>query len=196
MKVSAKHCDTVAQMGIDFSIMGHSVDIWHRHSSMLPENRDAMLRSCVETGIDVFISIDSDTYLDLQDFIPSLVRARTWLKAFEASSSIHFVAAPVKQRDGKWNVTDRQGEHLRSPSSYADKDGIIVGPRDSAWTGVAFAIYNCAAYKSFASDEPMYVFGYDKGSKRWIGEDCYHAMKVGQRGNFIIDTGIVTGHDV
>ena len=111
MQVSARHCETVSMLAMAFTAFDYRVNVWHRHSSMLPENRQAMMRDCADGGVDMFLSIDSDTYLDMETFRDSAMRLDAWAGRIddEQMSNVYAVVAPVRQGDGKWNVYNPNG---------------------------------------------------------------------------------------
>ncbi len=201
MQVSAKHADTVAYLALAFRLSGWKVSVWHRHSSILTENRDALLRGSIERGADILLSIDADTYLDddaIHTSILATVNAANMLIERDELAHIYAIVAPVQQRNGKWNVTDKEGNHL-----YERPTQTLVIPTDGAWCAFAFALHRCASYYEwFETGDPFYMFGYAKdryGSDRspWIGEDSYHSLTIGSKGGkIIVEPQIQTGHDI
>lgn len=195
MQVTAMHCDTVAMLSRDLSRSGIYVDTWYRASSMLPSLRHELLEQCCSRGADFFLSIDSDTYLMPETWRESASRVLGWIAELATKTDIAFVAAPVRMRNGLWNVTDPDGNNYES--FITDETGVLTS-NECAWCGTGFVLYNCKAYKAWIEDkEPMYMFGYNKArlDQPWIGEDAFHAMRAVERGmGFLVDTKIITGH--
>jgi len=201
MQVSAKHADTVAYLAIAFRMAGWKVNVWHRASSLLVENRDELLRGCITQGIDVFVSIDSDTYLhddNIRQSVDQTVMVADYMLA-DASikSNVYCVTAPVIQRNGKWNVVDNDDKHLESRPTTA-----MIIPGDARWCAFAYAIHRVAAYyKWFETKEPFYQTLYLKdkqgNGQPWVGEDSYHSNVITSAGGaIVINPDIITEHDI
>lgn len=190
-KVSTRHCQSVVAMALT---LHRQVEIRYRHSSMLPENRDALLRDAVLSGFDAFISMDADTYLDHRELKDSLAAIDMWLDTFDEDTEnpLAFVGAPVQQGNGQWNVCHKDGTRwaeLPKLQSY-----------DAGFVGTGFVIYNLPVYRHLIREMPslpLFVFGYDSHRKHdpWIGEDSYHCLLVRRAGlNFVVDPAIRCGH--
>lgn len=206
MKVSAKHADTCAFLAVTLRQNGWKVDVWHRHSSILVENRDSLLRGCIENGVDVFISIDADTYIAderANESVAICCGAADYLLRDEAiKQNLYCIAAPVRQRNGKWNIVNKGGAHYEN----RPEERIVIPSDEAEWCAFAFAIHRVSAYYDwYESKEPFYQFGWSKerANKKdekitpWIGEDSYHSMYITRNGGrILVEPGIQTAHDV
>ncbi len=201
MQCSTKHADTVAYLLGGFQSIGWKVALWHRHNSVLVENRDTMLRECVNRGADIFISIDSDTYLEeesAKNSIGEVLQTANDLAEWDEllDYNPHCAVAPVRQRNGQWNVAGLDGKKIKKLP-----DSAISIPDEAQWTAFAFAIFRCKAYRKWCESEfPLFNFKFDKTrpeEDRWVGEDSYHSLMITQNGGrIIVNPKIVTGHDV
>lgn len=191
-KVSVAHCQSMVAMarGIPYPI-----DVRYRHSSMLPENRDRMLRDACEAGFDAFISMDADTYLEPRLIGASLDSIRGWLMTDweeERPDNVAFVGAPVQQGNGEWNVVAKDGTRWTELP--------LLQSYDAGFVGTGFVIYNLPIYRELIRampSQPLFVFGYDSERKEqpWIGEDSYHCLLIRRAGlNFAVDPSIHCGH--
>lgn len=197
MRVNARHCDTVAWLM--FGLMTtpnqsggprYRADVFHRHSSILVENRDSMLRECYRNHIDLFISIDSDVGIDSDGFGDSVATAIAAVQ-MTIDEGIAYTSFPVRQGDGAWNVKHADGKSFET----LPKNRVLTAP-DVGWCAQAFTIYNVPLYEDWINSEsPLYQNGWHPGEKRWIGEDCYHSLECVKRGlKFAVVTGVKTVH--
>jgi hypothetical protein len=160
-----------------------------------------MLRECLAKNADVFITVDSDTYLNpdadiLKESITQIIGAATAMVERPEWNDVYAVTAPVRQKDGHWNVVYENKRFEELP------DGPFTLPGDgNSWTAFAFAIHRVHSYREWADESlPFYNFSYHKDrpeGDKWVGEDSYHSLLISKRqGKIIVNPLIKTGHDV
>lgn len=157
LQLDARHAGCMVELAM-FVGAGHQIaDVYYPHSSILPQGRAKWLGRAIDSGADIGITMDADTWIATDELMTGGARlARLALGARRGlEDPWALIGVLVPQRDGRVNAWRAEGERLRESEATTIVNAGIA-PR--AWTSVhavaqACAIYNLAWWRQWQGRE-------------------------------------------
>jgi hypothetical protein len=201
-KLDARHAACLAQACIEIVSRGDSLaGVEYVHDSVLPHGRGRWLQLAIESGADLGVTMDADTWAKDTHHAQG---GRRMIRAFDRMMKIGgrvLAGALVAQRNGKVNAWRAEGERLREEGAHAfvfDEGARHVQVR--AWSdvwaiGLACAVFDLRWYREHVKNAyttfAMLPTGVGDG---FVGEDVWHCEAIRKLGGGIAALELETTH--
>jgi len=196
-KIDVRHAGTMAQAIVYLLQKSHELlDIHYVHNSVLPQGRAQWLQSAIDSGADVAITMDADTWLrDRRTMTGGECLVRMAYRMIEDARTAPpdartaLVGVLVPQRNNLVNAWRAEGERLR------DEDGrtLMHGePNVRIWddvfaVGLACAIYNLEWWRPHRDNVGTSFGMMPTGvGLAFVGEDVWHSEWIRSKGGRIV----------